>query len=89
MICKICKLIYKYDYSVTNKDWEIVTGIKDGSGLICLDCFDEMAHMKKYKYGIISIIYPEWFRWRGLEIETKLSNINTEKDGGLYERMRT
>ena len=87
MICKICKHIYKYDYSVTNEDWETVTGIKNGSGLICLDCFDEMAYMKKYRYGIISIIYPEWFRWKGLEkgFEIKLPSVNT-KNGGLHER---
>jgi hypothetical protein len=86
MICKICKKAYQYDYSVTDEDWEIVTGIKDGSGIVCLDCFDEMAYIKKYRYGIISIIYPEWFRWRGLETEIKLPSVNT-KDGGLYEQM--
>jgi hypothetical protein len=64
LICKICKYHYNYDYSVTNKDWETVTDIKDGSGTICIDCFDRMAYVKKYKYKIIFFIYPEWFRWK-------------------------
>jgi hypothetical protein len=45
-----------------------------------------MAYMKKHRYGIISIIYPKWFKWRGFETEIKLPSVNT-KDGGLYERM--
>ncbi len=64
MICKLCKQTYQYDYSVTDEDWEAVTGIKDGSGIICLDCFDGIAYVKNYKYKIISLIYPQWFKYK-------------------------
>ena len=64
MVCSICKHSYFYDYSVTDEDWETVTGIKNGSGLICLDCFDAKAYTKKYKYKILFLVYPEWFKWK-------------------------
>jgi len=46
MPCRICKRNYNYDYSVTDKDWKAVTGIENGEGIICIDCFDEMVFMK-------------------------------------------
>lgn len=52
--CQICKKEYKYVWSVPDKLWEKVTGIKNGSGLRCIECFDIEARKKGiyvYFYG--------------------------------------
>ena len=64
MTCRICKRKYSYDYEVTDEDWKFVTGIQNGGGAICIDCFDEMAYIKKYKYTLIQFIFPEWYKWK-------------------------
>ena len=64
MICENCKHIYNYDYSVPDEDWKEVTGIKDGSGIICLECFDALACIKSCRYEILFLVYPQWFKWK-------------------------
>ena len=44
--CQICGKKYEYVYKVSNELWEKVTGIKNGSGLRCIDCFDKEAKEK-------------------------------------------
>ena len=41
--CQHCGKRYLISYDVSNKLWERVTGIKDGSGIFCPKCFDAMA----------------------------------------------
>lgn len=64
MICQVCNRKYSYDYVVEDEDWQVITGIKNGSGKLCLDCFDNLAYIRKYKYKLISFVYPEWFKWK-------------------------
>ena len=45
--CKRCKKEYSTVWSVPDFLWEMVTEIKDGSGLLCVNCFDELACEKK------------------------------------------
>jgi hypothetical protein len=51
--CQVCGKEYSYVWSVPDKLWEKVTGIKNQSGLRCIHCFEQEADEK----GII--IY--WF----------------------------
>lgn len=59
--CQICGGEYgeKYGYlwNVTNELWEKVTGIKNESGLRCINCFSREASKK----GI-------YIQWEGKEI---------------------
>lgn len=64
MTCRVCKRKYGYDFIVTDDDWEFVTGITNGGGAICIDCFDEMAYMKRYKYTLVDFLFPPWFKWK-------------------------
>jgi len=54
--CQICGIEYGeeygYIYSVPDKLWEKVTGIKNGSGLRCIHCFSREARDKG--------IYIQW-----------------------------
>ena len=51
--CQICEKEYLYVWEVSDKLWEKVTGIKNGSGLRCIDCFSKEAEKKG--------IYLQWF----------------------------
>ncbi len=64
MICDMCRRKYDYDYEVSDQDWSGVTGIEDGSGKMCLSCFDNLAYMKEYRYNILLLVFPEWWRWK-------------------------
>lgn len=44
--CQICGKEYEYIYEVSNKLWEKITGIKNGSGLRCISCLDKEARKK-------------------------------------------
>ena len=45
--CQFCGNLYKTVWECTsNKIWDEVTGKKDGSGLFCPKCFEEMARKK-------------------------------------------
>jgi len=39
-----------HDYFVPDEIWKEVTGIKDGSGIYCYDCFCKMADKKGLRY---------------------------------------
>lgn len=44
--CQHCGDIYGMVYHVPDELWEDVTGISNGSGLLCLPCFDKAARGK-------------------------------------------
>ena len=44
--CQKCGSRYLTVYYVSDDLWQRVTGIKDGSGLYCPNCFDKMAREK-------------------------------------------
>ncbi len=44
--CFKCGRGYLTVWQTTDKIWELITGIKDGSGLMCMDCFDQEAQKK-------------------------------------------
>ena len=56
--CQICGKEYEYIYEVSNKLWEKITGIKNGSGLRCIPCLEKEAKEK----GIC-------LRWDGRQIK--------------------
>lgn len=60
--CQICGKEYGeecgYIWTVSDKLWEIVTGIKNQSGLRCINCFSQEAKKK----GI-------YIKWYGEEID--------------------
>ena len=45
--CQRCGKRYLTVWQVSDDLWEWVTGITNGSGLYCMNCFDEMARQKK------------------------------------------
>lgn len=47
--CENCNRTYKTIYRAPDKLWESVTGNKDGSGLLCIVCFDKLASLNGYK----------------------------------------
>lgn len=47
--CHKCGRKYPTVWDTTDKIWEIVTGIKDGSGFMCMNCFEEKAQKKGIK----------------------------------------
>ena len=57
--CQRCGKWYAEVYSAPDWMWGKVTGLKNGSGLFCMQCFDEMARSKKvipfWKVGL----YPK------------------------------
>ena len=44
--CQICGKHYEYVYRISDKLWKKITGIKNGSGLRCIDCLDKEARGK-------------------------------------------
>ena len=44
--CDFCGKDYDTVYTVSDKLWEQITGINNGSGLFCPICFDKMARQK-------------------------------------------
>ncbi len=44
--CHKCGREYLTVWQTTDKIWELITGIKDGSGLMCMDCFDREVQKK-------------------------------------------
>jgi hypothetical protein len=43
IICEDCGREYPEVWLVSDQMWKLITGITDGSGFLCMDCFDELA----------------------------------------------
>ncbi|HSH24583.1 MAG TPA: hypothetical protein VLA13_03490 [Massilibacterium sp.] len=48
-ICQNCNRMYKTIYHMPDDIWQEITGKEDGSGLLCIECADQLARVKGYK----------------------------------------
>lgn len=44
--CQNCNKKYEIVWNVSDTLWTIVTSRNDGGGLLCMECFDELAREK-------------------------------------------
>lgn len=62
--CQHCDYEYPIVWHAPDEIWQAVTGITDGSGLFCIDCFTEMAWEKDLMlyWECATGCYPTLFR---------------------------
>ncbi len=58
--CQNCKKQYGYIWRAPDILWEEISGRDDGSGLLCIECFDELSRKKElYLYWECDIkVFP-------------------------------
>jgi hypothetical protein len=54
--CQSCNKFYEIIYRIPNNLWKKISGKKDGSGLLCIECLDKIARKKgMYLYWVGTI----------------------------------
>lgn len=84
--CKRCERPNKIGFQVPDEDWKKIApdDMKDGSGVLCYNCFETLSHEKNIPFTLIGL-YPvarvEGCIYKGGEQHEEGTSSTTKEDG--------